>query len=879
MRRTAQWFVAIVVLALAPPVFAQEIAIRSGEHAGFSRIVLYFDKTVAWKVGRVAGGYEFRVDDGSLTYDTSNVFEKIPRTRMTALEDRGSGRLFIASNCDCHADAFEIRGAEVVLDIKDGAAPAYARRFNQALSEIERAPSATPTGSAPEARQQAASPPPDLVGEQRHSPAKEAARETVVSSHDQAGVEPDFIRARHGLPLFLPPQPAGENSAGTSSVEDGSEAEMPGEGAQDHRSRDGSDIDDGIDDNDPATAHDASQVQQALLAQISRATAQGLLAPDLSRNEALISAATNPINSNSIHVDPPERMTEAKVPDIGTGQEPTGPEAHIRIETARDRGREGDNGRDNIADNGAACPADIWFDVGAWGQDKTPAWMNVSPQPSAHGEEQGADAAHAAGEGVEAEPVPGPGELALGPVDDLSRGADIGAFRASILGEFDRANGDAVTRLARYYIYLTFGAEAAALVHQYEDVVAHPEYLYLLAEIVDGELSDSGRLMAQFMACPGKVALWAALAQKKFSRGEEIDRAAIVSNFSELPKHLRNYLGPDLASRFLAIGDRETALELQNAIARAPGEKGAGFALLSAQLVAPDDAIRQLEELVHTQTDVSAEALLDLMALQREAGQSADPSDIALAASLAFERRGSETAIALIESEILALAGNGDFEPAFERVSYYLGRHDISKEMAATLRGTLLAKLSEGGEDAFFLRHATMANPGDYPSNKARMVAAKRLAALGFGAEAKALVHFSDSAPSPEARRLLARIALDEDRPETALGYLAGLEDETSLRLRAEALAGTGDHEVAAALYARLGQKPSQIDEAWLAGDWGQVARLDKGALGEAGAMMLKPGPAPLPEKGALEAGKQLVETSEGIREVVAKLLIQTGGS
>ncbi len=112
-------------LALAAPA-AAEVAIRSGEHADYSRLVFYYEGPTDWTLGRSGEGY--RLVTGALApdYDTSQVFDFLPRTRLLAVTETAGG-LDLKVGCACHADAFEHSPGIIVVDIKDGPAPEGSR--------------------------------------------------------------------------------------------------------------------------------------------------------------------------------------------------------------------------------------------------------------------------------------------------------------------------------------------------------------------------------------------------------------------------------------------------------------------------------------------------------------------------------------------------------------------------------------------------------------------------------------------------------------------------------------------------------------------------------------------------------------------------------
>lgn len=116
----------ILVLACFPIIArAAPVAVTSGEHAGFTRIVMDFGKSVDWKVGRTPDGYELRIERESNGYDLSTVFDLIGTGRLAAIwANPETDALQIGVACACHAIPFEFRPGIVVIDIKDGAPPA-----------------------------------------------------------------------------------------------------------------------------------------------------------------------------------------------------------------------------------------------------------------------------------------------------------------------------------------------------------------------------------------------------------------------------------------------------------------------------------------------------------------------------------------------------------------------------------------------------------------------------------------------------------------------------------------------------------------------------------------------------------------------------------
>ncbi len=118
-----KWIIAIWVL-IAGPLSALPVEVTSGEHDGFTRLVLNFGTPVVWSVGRTSDGYRFRPESIAAEYALEPVFNRIGKSRLAAISaNRETSELDIGFACACHAIPFEFRPGIIVIDLRDGAPP------------------------------------------------------------------------------------------------------------------------------------------------------------------------------------------------------------------------------------------------------------------------------------------------------------------------------------------------------------------------------------------------------------------------------------------------------------------------------------------------------------------------------------------------------------------------------------------------------------------------------------------------------------------------------------------------------------------------------------------------------------------------------------
>jgi hypothetical protein len=117
---------ALVLAVTAGPAVAETARVLSGEHDDFTRLVIEMPTGADWTVGRTATGYGFAAGAGAQpAFDLSRTWDRIPRDRLQAIRtDPGTGALLISLACPCHVFPFEYQPGMVVLDIREGPAPA-----------------------------------------------------------------------------------------------------------------------------------------------------------------------------------------------------------------------------------------------------------------------------------------------------------------------------------------------------------------------------------------------------------------------------------------------------------------------------------------------------------------------------------------------------------------------------------------------------------------------------------------------------------------------------------------------------------------------------------------------------------------------------------
>ncbi len=111
-------------IGICSHAFAAPVVVKTGEHEGFTRLVLDYGTPVNWTVGRTMDGYELQLPEDLVSYDLTQAFKLIGKGRLAAIwADPETTALRLGIACACHAIPFEFRPGILVIDVRDGPPP------------------------------------------------------------------------------------------------------------------------------------------------------------------------------------------------------------------------------------------------------------------------------------------------------------------------------------------------------------------------------------------------------------------------------------------------------------------------------------------------------------------------------------------------------------------------------------------------------------------------------------------------------------------------------------------------------------------------------------------------------------------------------------
>ncbi|RPE64633.1 hypothetical protein EDD53_2392 [Pacificibacter maritimus] len=511
-----------------------------------------------------------------------------------------------------------------------------------------------------------------------------------------------------------------------------------------------------------------SEMEKRLFDQISRAVSQDLLDADLPDTESVVAEV--------------EKLTQTPASDesadtaLTSGAARRTDDTHIRIQTAVDRDRKPVASQTiNLSEEN--CFASHALDIQDWGQP-------------------------------------------------LNEGLQIAAYRSQTLGEFDQPSPQGVEALVKYYLFLTFGAEAKAALDAYGLPLKDEAALRKIAEVMDGVSSVETSAFKTQVDCDGPSAFWSVISREKLPPVTDQQLDSIIAYFSGLPLHLRKHLGPRISEKFLASGYVTAAELVQNAILRVADQSNDALDFLNAEMMIADgnstNAVEILDTIVSHDGPEAALALIRSIDVQKESLHTIDPKVAENAEILAIEHRNTPLEAQLIRASIDARIHSNRPDLALQALLKGTNRTIVESNEFQRLLNSASAGVASSSDDLEFVKQAISVLSADAAallSDETKLTLADRLMGLGFVDLAAEFGKF-ESPPSNRAKILLADIHRNKGDLDSALAYLMHIDEPRANRLRGEIYLHMKQPRLAAKEFARGDQADLTNAALFLAEDW-----------------------------------------------------------
>lgn len=420
----------------------------------------------------------------------------------------------------------------------------------------------------------------------------------------------------------------------------------------------------------------------------------------------------------------------------------------------------------------------------------------------------------------------------------------VGPLRKDLIGEFDQVNVDAVLQLTRLYLYFGFGAEARQTLSMTDGDPDNSKIFLALASIMEDGHAEPDSALANQLNCDGPQTLWSVLSYETLPQNAEIDKDVALRTFDALPRQLRSHLGPVLSRRFLEAGDQKTADNVLRILNRHEETRTAGADLVEAEIDRADGesakAMDGLEAVVETNTELSAQALIELIDTSIQSEEVVSFDHAILAGAYLQQNRGGVLENDLVRVYLTGLAASGAFDQSYKEHARLVS--DLPSGLLGEIDSEMLNQLTQLADEITFLRHVFAGTPKDHGNVDPRIsnAAALRLLEAGFADAARPFVAQDIAGKLGLERKLLrAKIAIREGQPRQAEAAILNVDGADADLLRAEARSMTGDHLAAADLYASNGEQERSQRQAWLAEDWGRLLQSQENTLANGAALAM----------------------------------------
>ena len=255
--------------------------------------------------------------------------------------------------------------------------------------------------------------------------------------------------------------------------------------------------------------------------------------------------------------------------------------------------------------------------------------------------------------------------------DSVSFEQGIGELRLALYDDRDELIDDGAEALARYYLYFGFGAEARYWLRQ---TSAPSEDLLAIADIVDGGSTDFFGSISASDDCSQGELLWRYIAGALEVALNETDARAIQRAYAELPRNLRDQLGPQIARALHADQQEATARNIRDILHRGGRIAEAELRLLDLDIGIPmPGTVAETRQafsdlLMHNGSDRTS-TMAQALAFDRAAGILPSPERLTAAEALLREAGDGSETNSLWQELLLGHASLGNLDAALRMLS------------------------------------------------------------------------------------------------------------------------------------------------------------------------------------------------------------------
>ena len=755
--------VLLMLLMLASQLEAETIKVQSGEHPGFTRLVLAIPAGRDWQLGRLGDGYVVESGDITDSFDLSSAFDLIGRDRLASLDPASQpGQLRLDLACDCHATAFRWQQDWVVVDIADGPATPGSP-FEIAIGGTTSTAAGTEDSSGPSLNTFAI---PQQEGQLADFVLEPVNSDTEIPSSDPL------------LPIIIPVISGADlpNAEAQTPIIQADEIQLQT-----------------MAEAEPVPNVQISATEQEIIESFARAASQGLLditvAPPLATDPD--THAEQPGQDDHELMTESESLNSVNVPDPHPDDSAPGLLAEFGLlvddpdqpgvisRTSVDQNERPPEAAEASSSMGDRCLDETLLDMEDWGDER-----DFSTQI---GERLSALTA-------EFDVYP------EGSVEALAQSYLYFGFGREALQALDIDGVDSQQRRVM-----------AAMAHV-ADEEPDPSGLF------ESQLGCATQAAIWTTLSRGTLADTTEAERVAVTEGF---RALPLM----LRGHLGVKLAQIFVDFGDAETAQDMLESAQDQVTAARVETELTSTAITLEIQGPEAAIPELGNIAATDIRLTPQALVQLINLTLDEGHSLDQDLITLADSMVYEYRGDAVEVDLIAAQVRALTVANAFDQAFELLNRE--ESPIEPAQLAALRGVAILALTERAEDPAFLNFAFDTLPETGNAGVENAVATRLFSLGFADRADAVLNSPASGAEAQARKYLQADIAIVLGNYAAVETLLDGMSDPRAIEIKSRALAAQGDFAAASSTQNALPGASLDPDEAWRAGEWSVLEQSD----------------------------------------------------
>ncbi|MEP1013826.1 MAG: hypothetical protein ABJG80_13260 [Paracoccaceae bacterium] len=262
---------------------------------------------------------------------------------------------------------------------------------------------------------------------------------------------------------------------------------------------------------------------------------------------------------------------------------------------------------------------------------------------------------------------------------------DVSQLRREIFSEFDEINISSLEKLAKLYIYNSFGLEARQILKLLDMRTPNTELLIELSYMVDGDFESHAPMTERLINCSDFLYLLNVVTSEVIPNIDDEGIRRTLKSLNSLPPHLRVIFGARLSEFFYDLEEISETNFVIRSVQRAAQARGTSIELVAASMNSSGQEnliVPSLRAIINSNSPMAAQSAIQLVKNITDDGERVSRQILDLLSAYTVEYRGQDDEFEIRRAYALSLSSVDNHVQAFNELEQLLEifGNDIDKK-------------------------------------------------------------------------------------------------------------------------------------------------------------------------------------------------------